>query len=417
MNNQKNVKLNNGIRVVLEYIPYVNSCAFGVWVRNGAVNEEKDYAGISHFIEHMVFKGTETRTAKEIAGDIDKIGGQMNAFTSNENTCFYVKCTSDHLYDAADVIIDMVNNPTFDAKEMTRERKVIEEEIKMVSDQPDSLAIDTIGEVVFKGTPLGNSVIGTNTSLRRITSPVIKKYKENAYTADSMVVSIAGNFDEEKVIEFLNSKFKEIKREKEQVSIENFKYKPNHKVIVKDIMQSHLCLGIESLKKEDDDFYVFSVLNNIMGGSMSSRLFQNIREEKGLAYSVFSNNTSFKDLGLFYIYAGVSHDKIKDCLMGIKEELEKLDSFGVTEEELSMAKEQFKASFVFSQENVAARMFSNGKSILMSNNPLSPEEVLKKINAIELSDIERVKKMITNFDNYSLVLVTNKKVNPKSLMK
>ena len=199
MENIRIKKLDCGVRVVTEKINHVNSAAIGIWVRNGAVDEYKEVAGISHFIEHMMFKGTKKRSARQIAEDIDKIGGQMNAFTGKEATCYYVKSLNTHLFDGAEVLLEMLNESVFDSHEMTKERKVICEEIKMIEDQPDDLAQDKVMEMVFRGSPLGNSVIGTPTSLKKITRPVITEYKKKTYTRDSIVVSVAGNIDEEKI--------------------------------------------------------------------------------------------------------------------------------------------------------------------------------------------------------------------------
>ncbi len=410
-------KLPCGVRVVMEKIPHVKSVAMGIWVRNGAVDEYKEVAGISHFIEHMMFKGTEKRSARRIAEDIDKIGGQMNAFTGKEATCYYVKTLNTHLYDGADVLLDMINNSVFDSREMTKERKVICEEIKMIEDQPDDLAHDTMVGMVFKGHPLSNSIIGTATSLKRITRPVIVDYKEKAYTCDSIVISVAGNFNEEDFCSYLEDKFDNLRATKEEkVHIES-EYNKSIKVISKNIMQSHLCLATKGVKLSDPRYYTFAVLNNIMGGSMSSRLFQNIREEKGLAYSVYSLNSSFIDGGYYNIYAGVGHYEIAMAIKGIREELDLLDRKGVTDEELSMSKEQLKSSYIFGQENVASRMFAIGKNLLLLGKVLTAEEVIDKIDSVSHEDIEKIKPMICDFDNYSAVCVTEGKLNLKNLMR
>ena len=283
MDNIEIRKLDCGVRVAMEEIPYVKSAAFGIWVKNGAVNETPEVAGISHFIEHMMFKGTSKRSARQIAEDVDRIGGQMNAFTGKEATCYYVKTINTHLLDGAEVLLDMIANAVFDSREMTKERQVICEEIKMTEDQPDDLAHDTVTELVFKGVPLGNSIIGTKTSLNRITRSVIVDYKEKSYTRDSIVISVAGSFDKDELCEFLEDKFEKLMPSKEQGVIEKKEYRPGFKVIKKDIKQAHICMAARTVSLSDDRYYAFSVLNNIMGGSMSSRLFQNIREEKGLA--------------------------------------------------------------------------------------------------------------------------------------
>lgn len=409
--------LDCGVRVVMEKIPHVKSAAIGIWVKNGAVDETPEVAGISHFIEHMMFKGTEKRNARQIAEDVDKLGGQMNAFTSKEATCYYVKTINTHLLSGADVLLDMVNNSVFDSREMTKERKVIFEEIKMIEDQPDDLCHDTVTEMTFKGAPLGNSIIGNKTSLNRITRPVMVEYKNRTYTRDNIVVSVAGNFDEDELCKYLEDKFEKLAATKEPRKEGTSIYQPRYKVIAKDILQTHLCLCTRSVSLNDPRYYTFSVLNSIMGGSMSSRFFQNIREEKGLAYSVYSMNSSFSTDGYFNIYAGISHDKIKEAIEGIKEELDILDRHGVTDEELSMSKEQLKASYIFGQENVASRMFAIGKNLLLLGKVFSAEEVIDGIDGVTKKKIDEIKSIVCDPKNYCGCCVTDKKFDLQKLIR
>ena len=277
----KTVKLDSGVRLVMEKIDYVRSVAIGIWVKAGACDEDKANAGISHYIEHMMFKGTANRTAREIAADIDKIGGQINAFTGKEATCYYVKSTGEHYSESADVLVDMLTNTLLDPKDMKRERNVIREEIKMNADDPDDLVHETVTSLVFKGSPLGNSILGTYTSLGRISRPVMKSYIEREYTRDSIVISVAGYFDEREVTEYFNDKLLTLTAEKEPKKVEIPEYKPGYRCITKDIEQTHICMATKAISLYDDRYYALSILSNIMGGSMSSRLFQNIREEKG----------------------------------------------------------------------------------------------------------------------------------------
>ncbi len=417
MSNIKVRKLDCGVRVVMEKIDYVQSASFGVWVRAGAVNETEKNAGVSHFIEHMMFKGTEKRNARQIAEDIDRIGGQINAFTGKEATCYYVKTIGSNLYKGAEVILDMLTESVFDKVEMGKERKVICEEIKMIEDQPDDLAHDTVTELLFKGSPLGKSIIGTPTSLKSISRNVLVKYKEEQYVRDSIVVSVAGNFDEEEFCDFIAGKFDSMAQSKQVPAYERKEYGRSFKVMVKDIQQSHICLATKALSLGDGRIYALQVLNNIMGGSMSSRLFQNIREEKGLAYSVYSLTSSFSTEGYYLIYAGVGHDKIKDALAGIREELAILEKEGVTRDELSMAKEQLKSSFIFSQENVASRMFANGKNVTLLDRTYSPEEIIAEIDRVSPEDIEEIKKLICAPELYTGVAVTNKRFDWRNVWK
>ena len=409
-------KLDCGVRVVMETIPHVQSAAIGIWVKTGAVNETLKYAGVSHYIEHMMFKGTENRNAREIAADIDKIGGQMNAFTSKESTCYYVKVLKDNFEKGAEVLLDMLSNSLFDKIEMDKERQVICEEIKMIEDQPDDLAHDVVSEILFKGNPLGNSIIGTPSSLNRISRKVLTEYFDTQYTRDSIVVSVAGNINPDQVCAYLEDKFDKLGASKPVHENGYTPYEKKHKVIVKDIQQSHLCLATRAISLIDPRYYAFSVLNNVMGGSMSSRLFQNIREEKGLAYSVYSMLNCFSSDGYFNIYAGVSHDKIGAAIGGIREELEILGSQGITEEELSASREQLKSSYIFGQENVASRMFAIGKNLILLDRVFTTEEVLEGLNAVTMDDIEEVKKTLCDMSSYSAVAVTNKRINLKRMM-
>ena len=283
-------KLDCGVRVVMETIPHVQSAAIGIWVKTGAVNETLKYAGVSHYIEHMMFKGTENRNAREIAADIDKIGGQMNAFTSKESTCYYVKVLKDNFEKGAEVLLDMLSNSLFDKIEMDKERQVICEEIKMIEDQPDDLAHDVVSEILFKGNPLGNSIIGTPSSLNRISRKVLTEYFDTQYTRDSIVVSVAGNINPDQVCTYLEDKFDKLRASKPVHENGYTPYEKKHKVIVKDIQQSHLCLATRAISLIDPRYYAFSVLNNVMGGSMSSRLFQKIRAEHGLTSSIYTQN-------------------------------------------------------------------------------------------------------------------------------
>lgn len=406
-------KLDCGVRVVAEKTDYVQSAAFGVWVRAGAVDETPKNAGVSHFIEHMMFKGTEKRTARQIAEDIDRIGGQINAFTGKEATCYYVKTIGSNLEKGAEVILDMLSDSVFDKIEMGKERKVICEEIKMIEDQPDELAHDTVTELLFKETPLGKRIIGTPTSLKGISRNVLTAYKEAEYSRDAVVVSVAGSFDTDRLCEFLENKFDKLAASKKAKQHTYGQYRPNFRVMVKDIQQSHICLATKGIPLDDDRYYALQVLTNIMGGTMSSRLFQNIREEKGLAYSVYAVNNSFSKDGYYLIYAGVAHEKIKQALAGIREELAILQRSGVSADELSMSKEQMKTNYIFGQENVASRMFANGKNLLLLDRVYAAEEVTDGIERVSFADIDEVKRLICDPEAYTGVAVTDKRFDFK----
>ncbi len=413
------VKIKNlrcGVKMVLEEIPYVQSVSMGIWVRAGARDESKELSGVSHFIEHMMFKGTEKRTAKEIAEDADRISGQMNAFTGKESTCYYIKTLSSNADKAAEILADMFMHSKFDAKEMAREKKVIYEEMKMVNDSPEDAAHDTICELIFKVNPLAKSILGTQTSLKGISRDMLKKYIEDEYTKDSVVVSVSGNFDEHAVCEIFERELGHLKDNKTEKVYDEIPYKPSYKVIVKDIEQSHICIGTRGVKIDDELYYAFSLLSNILGGTMSSRLFQNIREQKGLAYSVYSHMSAFSDMGYFNIYAGVAHSKIESALKGIKCELDSLKKNFVTEDELAMAKEQLKGNYIFGQENVNSRMFSAGKNMLLLGKTFTMEEVIEDIDSVSMDEIKAAADIISDIANYSAVVVTNEKIDLKRMM-
>ena len=410
-------KLANGIRMVLEPMPQVQSIAMGIWCGTGAVDENEKNAGVSHFVEHMMFKGTEKRNARQIAADIDRIGGQMNAFTGKEATCYYVKCVSDNYKKAADVLVDMVENSLFEKKEMDRERQVICEEIKMTKDSPDDLCHDTFITQIYRGNSMGNSILGTPTSLKRVTHNVMKQYVEDHYVRDNIVVSVAGKFDVDDVCDYFSQQFGTLKQSKGERVLKKKDYEPSCRVITRDIQQSHVCMGTKAISLVDDRFYGFQILNNILGGSMSSRLFQNIREQKGLAYSVYSMTGASSRDGYFEIYAGVSHDKIRAAIEGIREELEKLAAEPVTQDELDSSREQMLSGYVFSQESTSTRMVVNGKNYLLLDRVFTPEEVMEGYHGVTIDQIDEIKELITDFSQYTAAVVSGKRCDLRSMMK
>ena len=415
----ENRTLNCGVRMVMESIPYVQSAAVGIWVRAGSVNETPEISGISHFIEHMLFKGTESRSARQIAEDVDKIGGNINAFTGKEATCYYIKTLSSNIKPACDILIDMFLHSKFDPQEMEKEKSVIFEEMKMIEDTPDEYAQDLLAESVFSGTALSAPIIGTRESLSGIKRSDILRYIEREYSRDSIVVSVAGNFDADSLCAYFEDQLLALSEKKTAAAEkkESGVYVPVVQSKKKDVEQSHLCLGIRALPLEHELHYAISLLNNIMGGSMSSRFFQNIREEKGLAYAVYSQAVSYVEHGMYMIYAGVAREKTKDAVLAIAEELAELAEDGVTDEEFSMAKEQIKSHYIFGQENVNGRMFSNGKNTLLLGRVRTPEEVIAGVDAVTTADIERVCEMVADIRQYCGVVVSGHETDLGSILK
>lgn len=404
----KFIEYKSGVRLVMEKLDNVRSVSIGIWCNTGSSNElERDF-GVSHFIEHMLFKGTDKRSAFDIVNEIDRIGGQQNAFTSKERTCFFVKALDEHFDIAADVLTDMVCNPAFDENEMEREKLVVCEEIKMNADDSDDVAIDNLERIIYKGTPMAHPVFGSSESVMSFTRGSIKEYYRKHYTKDNIVVSVAGSFDEAKVESYFEHAFDSLPAKGENVS--NFTLPDSTEVsgyneINKNIEQAHLAIGIKALPYGDERKYPLRVLNTLLGGGMSSRLFQHIREKKGLAYSIHSSVGANKDSGLFIIEAGVSKDNVDITLESIKEELELLQNHKVPKEEIKSAKEQLKSLYIFSSENVQSRMILNGITVLCNETFKTSDEILNLIDSVSENDIEEVKSIIDNFDNYTIVNV------------
>ena len=413
----KTVKLKCGTTLIMDKTDYVQSAALGIWVRTGASDENDSISGMSHYIEHMMFKGTDNRTAKEIASDVDKIGGMFNAFTGKEATCYYIKTLSSNIYAGADILLDMLTGSRFDQEEMDKERKVICEEIKMVKDSPDDDVYDTISELVASGNPLGRSILGTPESLAGIDRAKLTEYYSEKYARDSIVIAVAGNFDEERIAELFESRLTSLREKKVAKDFTLKQYRQSFDVKVRDIEQTHICLATPGISMADDKYYAFVLMNSIFGGSMSSRLFQNIREEKGLAYTVCSMNVFSSYTGFFSIYAGVAHDKAEATLDAVRHELEMLKKDGVTAEELSMAKEQVKSSYIFGLENINSRMFSIGKNKLLLDRVSSPEEVLSEFDKVTQDDIKQAAEMIGDYSSYCAASVTGTDFDLERLIK
>ncbi|MBE6045811.1 MAG: insulinase family protein [Clostridiales bacterium] len=410
------IRLDCGVRIIIEKNTMVRSAALGIWVASGSMYEDDSTHGVSHFIEHMMFKGTENRSARQIAEDMDKIGATFNAMTGKESTCYYVKTLTSNIYKGAEILIDMVLGSKFDTEELDKERQVILEEIKMVKDTPDDEIYDIISELVNKGGSLEKSVLGTPASLAGIDRARMVEYYRKRYAREGIVVAVAGNFDEQKIIALFDEKMKVLNEKLPPFKKVEAQYKKSFDVRVKDIEQTHLCLAVPGVSYMDDMYYTFVLMSSILGGSMSSRLFQNIREQKGLAYSVSSMNAFNSTSGFFNIYAGIAHENAAKTIKEIRCELERLAEHGVTEEELSIAKEQVKTTYIFSLENPAALMFSLGRNKLLMDRLFSVDESIEKYNAVTCSDILKAAEMVGDLDQYCAAVITGKELNIKELI-
>jgi predicted Zn-dependent peptidase len=410
-------KLSNGVTVVTEELAHAESSAIGVWVRAGAVDEiqpsatengnfKKINAGISHFIEHMMFKGTENRSYMDIAYDIDKIGANANAFTGREATCYYVKLLPQHMAYCIEILADMLTGSLFDSEEMEKEKKVIYEEMKMIEDVPEDLGHELIDETVFKGGSLGNRIIGTPDSVGAVTRGDILAYLAERYTAENMLISVSGKFDRENLLVLLEEKFGGVSSGNGAVRVhKDVAHTPTEIVKDKGIAQSHLYLGKRSVKRLDPDYYAYQLYSSLLGGSMSSRLFQNVREDKGLAYSVYSQNSSVANDGMFIVYAAVAHEKRDAAIDAVLEELMKLAETEVDQEELQKVKEQTKGGYLFARESIVGRMSSIGMNLLLLDRIVDPEDVMRAIDAVTPEDIRRIAAQNADKSQYSSVIV------------
>ncbi len=394
----------NGVRIVLEEIPTVRSVAIGVWIGTGSRNENPENNGISHFLEHMFFKGTNTRSAREIAESFDSIGGQVNAFTSKEYTCYYAKVLDNHAPYALEVLADMFFNSTFDSEELNKEKNVVNEEIKMYEDTPDDIVHDLLSQAIYGNHPLGYPILGTEETLQSFTGEKLEQYMHDMYRPENVVISIAGNVPESfiKNAEKFFGSYEASKEKMEYIKPEFHSKQVSRK---KETEQAHLCLGFEGLQIGHSDVYNLIVLNNVLGGSMSSRLFQDVREQRGLAYSVFSYHSAYRDSGMVTIYGGTGANQLNVLYETIQETLAKLRADGITEKELNNSKEQLKGSLMLSLESTNSRMSRNGKNELLLGRHRSLDEIVEQIDQVTK---ERVDGMANDIftDQYSVSLIS-----------
>lgn len=387
-------KLDNGLRIVTEYIEHVNSISIGVMVKNGSRNENKDENGISHFIEHLFFKGTSKRSAKDIFEEIENVGGQINAYTSKEATCYYIKALNTHMDLALDVLSDMMLNSKFDEEEIEKEKGVVIEEINMSEDTPEDVLESIFSKKIFKGDSLGRSILGTSDNIRGFTKEKIKQYVDEKYTPENSVISICGKFNEKELIKLINEYFGQWKGKGYSPIYTEPSLNSGITFKNKEIEQVHVNLGLNGLKIGDDRGYSLILLNNVLGGGASSILFQKVREELGICYTIYSYSQPYINKGVFNVYTGVSKQYLDKAITVISEELEKFSKKGINEEQLRINKEKIKASYILGLESTSSRMFSNGKSLLFKDGIKTQEEVIEKIDKINMSDTREVLDMV-----------------------
>ncbi|MCC3381299.1 M16 family metallopeptidase [Paenibacillus farraposensis] len=383
------IQLKNGLRVVIEKIPTVRSVSFGIWVKTGSRNETPNNSGISHFIEHMLFKGTERFSAKEIAEQFDAIGGNVNAFTSKEYTCYYAKVLDEHLPIAVDVLSDMFFHSKLERDELAREKNVILEEISMYEDTPDDMVHDLVSQAAYGEHPLAYPILGTEGHLLAMDSSHLSQYMKEHYTIDNTVISVAGNVDE-RLIELLERHFGHFDNHGTDSPLTMPAFNGELLYYEKATEQNHICLSLPGFATGDDLQYAMVLLNNAIGGGMSSRLFQEVREKRGLAYSVYSYHSSHADSGLFTIYAGTAPKQTKEVLDLTLELLRDVAIHGLDANELHKGKEQLKGSLILSLEGTGSRMNRLGKNELMLGQHYTLDQMIEHIERVTSDDVNQV---------------------------
>ncbi len=386
------VTLKNGIRVVAATLKERKSVAVGIWVAVGARHETQKLAGVSHYLEHLVFKGTHKRTANQIKESVEGVGGSLNAFTSEECTCFLVKSASRHFENVFDVLSDMVLSASLKEADIEKERTVILEEIKMTQDQPSQLADENLSELLWPEHVLGRPIAGTLKTVKGLTPDEIRNYRDRYYRPGLITVVAAGDIASKKLVSAVESRFGRTQalQEPQTAVFKGVQSKPKVKIFNKKTEQVHLALGLHSLPKEHPDQYALDLLNVVLGGNMSSRLFNEVREERGLAYDIGSYQRHFNETGAFMVSAGVDSKKLPEALKVILAELEKVREHLVKPDELKRAKEFYLGQLELGLENSMSQMLWIGESVLATGKPKALKEITRRVEATRLEDLKNI---------------------------
>jgi predicted Zn-dependent peptidase len=380
--------LPHGLTVITEQMQHIRSASIGIWLQTGSRDEDPESNGISHFIEHMVFKGTRHRTAEEIARQVDSIGGNMDAFTAKECVCFNVKVLDEHIPIALDILSDLVLHPVFDAADITRERGVILEEIKMDEDNPDYLVHEIFTQNFWKDHPLGKPILGTKDTVRRFERNAVLDAYAHRFAPGNIIVSAAGNLDHDPFVDLVTKHFEHMKPSKN--GFHSSAPKIVSRIILRNkkaLEQVQLCLGVPSHPIAHEKRHAGYILNTLLGGGMSSRLFQNIRERQGLAYSIYSDLNPYRDTGCLAVYAGTSLASAAKVVQSVVSEFGKLKTEAVPEEELRRAKDQLKGSLMLSLESSTARMSNLARQEMYFDHFSDLDELIEKIEAVTVEDL------------------------------
>lgn len=374
--------LSNGLTVATDRMDHVATASLGVWVGAGTRAEPAEINGVAHFLEHMAFKGTKRRTARGIAEEIEAVGGMLNAYTARENTAYYAKVLADDVPLALDIVADIMLNPTFDPVELDRERSVILQEIGQANDTPDDIIFDHFQERAYRDQPMGRPTLGTVDTVRAMPRDAIRDFMGRRYAGDRMVLAAAGNVDHDRLVALAEAAFTDLKP-RADVSIDPARYTGGEIREARASEQVHLILGFQGPSYTDADFYPTAVLNAALGGGMSSRLFQEIREERGLVYSIFSFNASFADDGIFGVYAGTGAEDIQELVPVLCDEIAGVAAQPMPAEEIARARAQVKAAMLMARESTGARCDQLGQQILIHGRPIPIEDQVAKLEAVD----------------------------------
>lgn len=385
--------LSNGLRVATDHMPGLETAAVGVWVSAGARNETADNNGISHMLEHMAFKGTERRSALQIAEEIEAVGGHLNAYTSREQTAYYARTLKDDVPLALDILGDILQHSTFAEDELARERTVVIQEIGQTNDTPDDLIFDKFQEAAFPDQPIGRSILGTTELVSGFARETLSSYMSRHYHGPSMIVVATGNVDHDAVVGLAEDKFGEI-ADKPVSALEKAVYQGGEVREKRDLEQVHYLLGFEGLPFDDPDFYAAQVLATVMGGGMSSRLFQEVREKRGLAYSVFAFSSSYVDSGIFGVYAGTGEGDMPELVPVLCEEIQRA-GHDIDDSETARARAQHKASILMGLEAAGSRAEQLGRQLHVYGRHVTPAELVEEIDRVDAAALRRVATRLT----------------------
>ena len=380
--------LDNGLTILTEQMDHIRSVSMGVWLKAGSRNEEAERNGISHFVEHMVFKGTTRRSAEDIAREVDSIGGNIDAFTGKEAVCFNMMVLDEHLPIAVDVLSDMVLHPVFDEAEIGRERGVIAEEIKMDEDNPDSLVHEIFTQNFFKNHALGRPILGTKETVRKFDQAKTFEYYRNKFVPQNIVISAAGHVEHTALVELLSREFEPLPRGTDGLT--DTPPKTNSRIVLRNkkaLEQVQICIGVPSYRINHERRFVAYVLNTLLGGGMSSRLFQNVREKQGLVYSIFSELNPYKDTGCLAVYAGTSLQSAPKVVQSVMREFREIKAGQLPEEEIKRAKDQLKGSLMLSLESSMARMSNLARQEMYHDRFMGMDEIIERVQVVTLEEV------------------------------